>query len=109
MLAPALPTVDHYIGPQMYGQIQAARRQYGRQHLDALVGKARRAGARARSVLLDGVVHDRIVRAARAEHADMIVIGTHGRTGLARVVLGSVASRVASHAGCPVLTVRGGR
>ncbi|HVQ74511.1 MAG TPA: universal stress protein, partial [Candidatus Binatia bacterium] len=36
-----------------------------------------------------------------------IVIGTHGRTGLARFFLGSVASRVVSMASCPVLTVRG--
>jgi nucleotide-binding universal stress UspA family protein len=37
----------------------------------------------------------------------MIVIGTHGRTGFARFLLGSVASGVVTHARCPVLTVRG--
>jgi hypothetical protein len=44
---------------------------------------------------------------ARSQRADLIVIGTHGRTGLSRLVLGSVASRVISQAWCAVLTVRG--
>jgi nucleotide-binding universal stress UspA family protein len=109
VLAPVLPAVDGYAAPQMYDQMEAAGRRYGKKHLDALVAKARKAGVRARGLLLDGVVHERIVRAARAQRADMIVIGTHGRTGIARFVLGSVASRVVSHARCPVLTVRGGR
>jgi nucleotide-binding universal stress UspA family protein len=61
----------------------------------------------AKAIAPDGIVSDRIVRAAKTQHADLIVIGTHGRTGIARFVLGSVANRVVSHAGCPVLTVRG--
>ena len=70
-------------------------------------GKARAAGVRARGLLLEGIVSDRIVRAAKAQRADAIVMGTHGRTGLSRFILGSVASRVVAHAACPVLTVRG--
>jgi len=48
-----------------------------------------------------------IETAARSKKADLIVIGTHGRTGLARLFLGSVAARVVAGAPCPVLTVRG--
>jgi nucleotide-binding universal stress UspA family protein len=58
-------------------------------------------------MLLDGTAHERIVRAARSKRADLIVIGTHGRTGLARLFLGSVAGRVVATATCPVMTVRG--
>jgi nucleotide-binding universal stress UspA family protein len=47
-----------------------------------------------------------IVAYARAVNADLIVIGTHGRTGIERLVLGSVAERVMQSAPCPVLTVR---
>ena len=107
VLAPSGPMVDGYMTAQMYEQIEASARRYGKKHLDELVAKARKAGVRARGLLLDGLAHDRIVGAARAQRAEMIVIGTHGRTGLARLVLGSVASRVVSHAKCPVLTVRG--
>jgi nucleotide-binding universal stress UspA family protein len=62
---------------------------------------------RARALLLEGIAADRIVRAARSTRADLIVIGTHGRTGFTRMVLGSVASRVISQAPCAVLTMRG--
>ena len=44
---------------------------------------------------------------AKRVGADLVVVGTHGRTGLARVALGSVAERVVALAPCPVLTVRG--
>ncbi len=47
-----------------------------------------------------------IVAAATALHADLVCVGTHGRGGLARVLLGSVAEHVLRQAPCPVLTVR---
>ena len=53
-----------------------------------------------------GIVHDSICDVAREEAADYIVMGTHGRGGIARVMLGSVADRVVRSAPCPVLTVR---
>ena len=50
-----------------------------------------------------------IIRRAEEDKSDLIVMGTHGRTGLPHIVLGSVAERVVRHAPCPVLTVRGER
>lgn len=50
---------------------------------------------------------DAIVRSAIELKADLIVMATHGRTGLQHVLLGSVAEKVVRHASCPVLTVRG--
>jgi nucleotide-binding universal stress UspA family protein len=47
-----------------------------------------------------------IVRHAREHHADLVVVGTHGRTGLRRAVMGSVAERVVRSAPCPVLVAR---
>jgi len=47
-----------------------------------------------------------ICQTAENEHADLIVMGSHGRTGLAHVLLGSVAERVVRHAPCPVLVAR---
>ncbi|MBN9118289.1 MAG: universal stress protein [Planctomycetes bacterium] len=47
-----------------------------------------------------------IVAAAKDLHADLVCVGTHGRGGLARVILGSVAEMVVRQAPCPVLTVR---
>jgi universal stress protein A len=47
-----------------------------------------------------------IVSAAEDLKADLLCIGTHGRTGIAHFLLGSVAERIVRHAPCPVLTVR---
>jgi nucleotide-binding universal stress UspA family protein len=52
------------------------------------------------------VIDELIVETAREEGASYIVIGTHGRSGIARFMLGSVADRVVRTASCPVLTVR---
>ncbi|ETX07011.1 MAG: hypothetical protein ETSY2_13710 [Candidatus Entotheonella gemina] len=49
---------------------------------------------------------DAIVHVAKEHHADLIVMGTHGRTGLAHAFLGSVAEKVVRHASCPVLVAR---
>ena len=49
-----------------------------------------------------------ICSAARDLAADLVIVGTHGRTGLDRAFIGSVAERVVRHAPCPVLTVRSG-
>jgi nucleotide-binding universal stress UspA family protein len=50
---------------------------------------------------------DTIIRLARERNADLIVMGTHGRTGLEHLVMGSVAEKVVRLAPCPVLTVKG--
>ncbi len=53
-----------------------------------------------------GAAWDSIVSAASHRGCDLIVVGTHGRTGLAHVLLGSVAEKIVRHAKCPVLVVR---
>jgi nucleotide-binding universal stress UspA family protein len=56
--------------------------------------------------LEEGFAADEILRIARDTKADLIVMGTHGRTGLARLLMGSVAEQVARKAACPVLTAK---
>lgn len=64
-------------------------------------------GVKVERTLLDSGDPGRtIVEVAEKEHYDMIVLGTHGRTGLSHLLMGSVAERVVRHAPCPVLTVR---
>jgi universal stress protein A len=64
-------------------------------------------GARVGAILLMGTPWDRIVEATKKDPSfDLLVIGTHGRTGIKRVLLGSVAEQVIRHASCPVLVVR---
>jgi nucleotide-binding universal stress UspA family protein len=107
VLAPMLAVGDAAMSADTFAELEAAGRRYGTKQLDALLAKAKKAGVRARTLLLEGVAAEQIVRAAKRNRADLIVIGTHGRTGFARFFLGSVASRVMSQAACPVMTVRG--
>lgn len=108
VLSPVIPLAgDGYVSPRVYDDIHASTLAYAQKRLRALVAKARRGGVRARPLLLEGVAHEQIARAARSRKADLVVIGTHGRSGFARFILGSVASRVLAVAPCPVLTVRG--
>lgn len=87
-------------------QLYESQRAWARAALDARMTAAREAGVTARVVLRTGVPADEIVRLADEEQAAMIVIGTQGRSGLERMMLGSVADRVIRAASCPVLTVR---
>ncbi|MCA8994250.1 MAG: universal stress protein [Planctomycetaceae bacterium] len=63
-------------------------------------------GVNVRREVLIGTAFLEIVRYAKDEDIDLVVIGTHGRTGLVHVLMGSVAEKVVRKAPCPVLTVR---
>jgi len=54
----------------------------------------------------EGAPAEEIIRFAKEAKVDLIAMGTHGHTGLAHILLGSVAEKVVRHAACPVLTVR---
>jgi universal stress protein A len=76
--------------------------------LDQLIEPRRQKAAFGEITVVDDDARDAILQAARAVRADLIVIGTHGRRGLSRVLLGSVAEDVLRRAPCPVLAVRTG-
>ena len=112
LLVHVLPTVmpmvgEGYMSPKTFDDLQRSMRAQAQKRLDGLVAKAKAARVHARGMLYEGVAADAIVRAARAKRAKLIVMGTHGRTGLSRLFMGSVAERVVGTAPCPVLTVRG--
>ena len=98
---------EGYVLPRLYDDLSAAIRADAQKRLRPLLTRARKAGLRARALTLVGAPHEALNRAARRHRADLMVLGTHGRTGLARLFVGSVASRVVATAPCPVLTVRG--
>jgi nucleotide-binding universal stress UspA family protein len=83
-----------------------AARAWAVKTLGEWTATAASAGLSARWVVKTGVPHQEIVGAAVLERADLIVIGTRGRGGLDRALLGSVADRVIRLAPCPVVAVR---
>jgi nucleotide-binding universal stress UspA family protein len=72
-----------------------------------VVVQGRRAGVNVHFLVWEGEPGPAIVDAATAEGADLVVVGTHGRGRVGRLVLGSVSDHVVRHAPCPVLIVRG--
>ena len=91
-------------------ELSKAFRDAGREILTKAQALARRWGVRARAVLGDpetGPVADAIIREAKRCRADLIVMGTHGRRGVRRLVMGSDAEQVLRETLVPVLMVRG--
>ena len=86
--------------------IQRAARQEANEQLEKLLIETRKTWPAASRELRAGHPVQTIVVVAKRVQADLIVMGTHGRTGLRRSLIGSVAERVVREAHCPVLVVR---
>lgn len=103
----AYATGDDFGGAELYMKLEDAAKREAEAGMKKLMQKLQSLNVKAKSLLLRGTAYDQIVKAAKSKKADMIVIGTHGRTGLSKLFMGSVAGKVVSMATCPVLTVRG--
>jgi len=89
-------------GPVVVGQF----RDQSQKAFDEFLERARRENeVEIVGTLLEGVPHVEILRMADEVHADLIVMGTHGRTGLEHLLLGSIAERVVRNSEVPVITV----
>lgn len=101
--APALPPS----GPIPYESLApvAARAQ---ERLEDLLASLRQACAATSGLVKLGSPAEEILAAAAEIHADLVVMGTHGRRGIAHAMIGSVAERVVRLSRVPVLTVRSG-
>jgi nucleotide-binding universal stress UspA family protein len=98
-------------GAGMNADVFGALREGGRKLLAGAAATAKKQGVKAKTVLREiggGPVADVIAREARRERADLIVLGTHGRRGVRRLVLGSDAEQVVRTSRVPVLLVRAG-
>lgn len=108
VINPIVPIAgEGYLSPKMYDDLRASTQAWASKELDKLLAKAKKSGVRVKGLLAEGPAHEEIVRIAKRKRADLVVVGTHGRSGLAKLFLGSVAGRVVAAAPCPVLTVRG--
>ncbi len=77
-----------------------------RKHLDHAKAKVDKAQIDCETIVrMGGKPHELIVQEAKDKGADLIVLGTHGRTGIKKMLLGSVAQNVIGHAPCPVMVV----
>jgi nucleotide-binding universal stress UspA family protein len=93
-----------YVGPGAEMLLELRKQLEVR--LEQASGKVAAAGVRVRSELLEGAPYRVVLDWAKEWGADLIVIGTHGHTGLTHALLGSVTERVVRMSECPVLTIR---
>ncbi len=107
VLVPLAHQGEALLGPAELDRLQERQRRWAEGNLETRVVEIHRAGVPARGLLWGGEPAREIVRAAEDEQVDLIVMGTYGRSGLSRLLLGSVADRVVRTAPCPVVTVRG--
>ena len=77
-------------------------------HVAEVVKRAEALEVKVQGFILEGVAYTAIADLAREQQANLIVMGSHGRTGLTRLLMGRVTERVIGHAPCPVLVVKGG-
>jgi len=78
----------------------------GEKAIGELSATAKEKGVKVKAVISEGDVHDEIIKAAEDLKASLVIMGTHGRRGLNRLLLGSVAESVARRAHCAVLLIR---
>jgi nucleotide-binding universal stress UspA family protein len=99
---------EGYVSPAVLEQIWTAAREGADRSMSRLAKTVRGRGLRVVPLISEGPPAPAIVQVAVRQKVDLIVIGTHGRTGVKRFLLGSVAERVVRTSRKPVLTVAGG-
>ena len=107
VLAPPVVVPEQYLDTAIMEQLDKRGRAWSLRELQKLSRRTTRAGVETSVLVRPGDPAEQIVRAGKDAKADLIVTGTHGRRGLKRLFLGSVAQRVVALASCPVVTVRG--
>jgi nucleotide-binding universal stress UspA family protein len=86
--------------------VEKELKEKGERYLDYVVESAEKEGIKAEAILAKGEPHDQIVFFAKNKGIDLIVMGSYGRRGTKRILIGSVTSRVIEYAPCPVLVVK---
>jgi len=107
VVVPLTYAATEFESPELYARLEETAKKEAEGSMAKLIQRLKRANVNAKSLLLNGQAHEQIIKAAKTKKADLIIIGTHGRTGLSKLFMGSVAGRIVSSAECPVLTVRG--
>lgn len=94
------------LSPSILPQLYAEFEENATQRLEDMTNNLVPEGMICDTYLIHGTPFYEIVQFAEREQVDLIVIGTHGRTGLKKVIFGSTAAKVIQKASCPVLSVR---
>ncbi len=94
------------VRPNVFREAQARREEEARGIVEAVADAGTKLGVAVETRIVTGTPAEQIVRLAKELPVDLLIMGTHGRTGISHVFLGSVAEKIVRRAPCPVLTVR---
>lgn len=103
----ATPT-DMYAVNANVATLLEEQRRLGEEQFTRIGADLKKKRLRFRTLIKTGSPSQLIIDTAKGQRANMVIMATHGRTGLAHMFMGSVAEKVVRTASCPVLTVRGG-
>ncbi len=106
VLTPAEADIQPGITGRIWDRLEGESRARVEYQLDRLARQLQRPELQIQTVLGQGVAFEEILRVAQRLDCSLIVLATHGRTGLPRVLLGSVAEQVVRRSACPVILVR---
>ena len=106
VVEPTVYPADLGFGQVVMPDVEEELRERGFEELKGLIEREIGDRVRATSTVRTGKPHQEILREAEEHHVDLIVLATHGHTGVEQILFGSTAMRVVRLAKCPVLTVR---
>ena len=86
--------------------VERELKQDGQRYINYVLGLAEKEGVKASSLIAKGRPFEQIVHSAKELNMNLIVMGTYGRRGAERILIGSVAERVIEYSSCPVLVVK---
>jgi nucleotide-binding universal stress UspA family protein len=98
--------VDQFPGGNERGNVEAELKGDGQRAVKYVECLLEKAGVKSSSMLLKGRPFEQIVNTTKSFDIDLVVMGTYGRRGAERILIGSVAERVIEYAPCPVLVVK---
>jgi len=96
------PPANFITPPEAAWSTYLRSNRYRKKQLDKVAPPLRSEGFRAQAISVTGPLHDELLSTVKQYKVDLIVLGTHGKKGLERLLLGSDAEAVLRHAGCPV-------
>jgi nucleotide-binding universal stress UspA family protein len=98
---------DYFMGMNPYWEtIHETLKKHGQQAVDYIKGFGEINGIKVESILLEGNPSEELIRYADEEKMDIVIMGTLGKTGLDRLLIGSVAGNLVRHSRVPVMVVR---
>ncbi|MFZ1082276.1 MAG: universal stress protein [Candidatus Kryptoniota bacterium] len=106
IVEPIIYPADFSFGQVSIPAMEEEIRKHSEEQLNELVAREIPENIKATSIIRMGKPFIEIVEIAKSENADLIIISSHGRTGMDHVLFGSTADKVVRKAPCPVLTIR---